>query len=56
MSPATIKATREAKGLTQEQAAMLIGSSPRTWQEWEQGRRNMPVSKWALFLIMIGSK
>lgn len=56
MSPATIKATREAKGLTQEQAAMLIGSSPRTWQEWEQGRRNMPSAKWALFLIMIGSK
>lgn len=28
-------------GLTQKQAAELIGYSYRSWQEWEGGRRKM---------------
>lgn len=57
MTPDAIKAARTAHGLSQSQAALLIGASVRTWQEWEQGRRKMPAAKWALFNILInGSK
>lgn len=34
-----IVAARNASGLTQTQFAELMGVSPRTLQEWEQGRR-----------------
>ena len=54
MTGSEIKAIRRAAGLSQSQAALLIGTTARTWQEWEQGRRNMPTAKWALFKIMIG--
>ena len=33
------KAVREKLGLTQSQFAALIGISPRTLQNWEQGHR-----------------
>ena len=39
--PSDIKEARLAAGLTQQQAAELIGYSRRAWQEWECGRRNM---------------
>lgn len=52
----TIKAARNGASLTQSQAAALIGASVRTWQDWEQGRRNMPPAKFALFKIMTGEK
>lgn len=47
--PSKIKAARVAAGLTQEQAARVIGATRRAWQEWEAGRRNMPCAKWELF-------
>ena len=50
-SPATIRAARKAAGMTQEQAANVIGATRRAWQEWEAGRRNMPGAKWELFLL-----
>jgi putative transcriptional regulator len=34
-----IAATRARSGLSQERFADLLGVSPRTVQEWEQGRR-----------------
>jgi len=51
--PAKIKAARMAAGLTQEQAARVIGATRRAWQEWEAGRRNMPSAKWELFQIKV---
>jgi putative transcriptional regulator len=40
-TPADIRAAREAAGLTQTQAAALIYSGLRAWQEWEAGNRKM---------------
>ena len=40
-TPKAIKKARLAAGLTQQQAAELIGYSRRAWQEWEAGRRTM---------------
>ena len=34
-----VVAIRENMGLTQEEFALILGISPRTLQEWEQGRR-----------------
>lgn len=50
-SARTIRKRRLALGLTQTQAAALIGGGLRTWQDWEYGRRNMPPAKLELFLI-----
>lgn len=44
---------RLAAGLTQTQAAQLIGATMRAWQEWEGGRRNMPPAKFALFAMLV---
>lgn len=44
-----VSAARKVAGLTQEQAARVIGATRRAWQEWEAGRRNMPWAKWELF-------
>ena len=49
-APVQIRASRKNAGLTQEQAARVIGATRRAWQEWEAGRRNMPGAKWELFL------
>lgn len=40
-TPAEIKAWRESAGLTQAQAAALIGYSVQAWEHWEQGRYRM---------------
>ena len=50
-TPDTIRTTRLALGLTQQQAGALVGASARTWRAWEAGFRVMPGSKWELFLI-----
>ena len=47
-----IKAARAAAGLTQFQASEIIGAGHRTWQDWEQGKRNMPPAKFALFVLL----
>ena len=39
--PSEIKAWRESAGLTQAQAAALIGYTARAWENWEQGIRPM---------------
>lgn len=38
--------------LTQRESAMLIGVSKRTWESWECGARNCPVSKMILFRLL----
>ncbi len=48
---ADIIAGREAAGLTQTQAAGLVYSSLRTWQQWEAGDRRMHAGLWELFKL-----
>ena len=50
-SPTDIRQARKASGLTQAQAAELIGASTRAWRAWEAGFRVMPPAKWELFQI-----
>ena len=50
-APSEILAARKAAGLTQTQAATLVGVKLRAWQYWEAGGRVMPVAMWELFLI-----
>lgn len=54
--PEQIKAAREAAGLTQADAAALVHSNIRSWQQWEAaentpGHRRMHPAFWELFLI-----
>ena len=39
ITPAQIKAVRENVGVSQSSFAAMLNVSPRTLQEWEQGRR-----------------
>lgn len=54
--PAEILRAREDAGLTQQQAADLLFSSWRTWQNWEAGERRMPPSAWELFNAKINAR
>ena len=43
MSPSTLQALRRLLFFSVEEAALLIGDvSPRSWQYWERGERNIP--------------
>ena len=48
-TPSEILRAREDAGLTQQQAADLLFSSWRTWQDWERGERRMNPASWELF-------
>jgi DNA-binding transcriptional regulator YiaG len=50
-TPEQIKQARQAAGLTQLQAAELIYSTRRTWQDWQYGKSPMHPAIWELFLI-----
>ena len=50
-SPHEIRAARLRAGLTQAQAAALVGVQPRAWRYWEGGGRKMTAAVWELFLI-----
>lgn len=52
-APADIRAARESAGMTQTQAAQLIYSTMRAWQEWEAGNRRMHPGLWELFRIKL---
>ncbi len=52
-TPEQIKAVRLKAGLTQAQAAELIGYSKRAWQDWEQGRKPMRDAAMDLFLLKL---
>lgn len=52
-SPVAIKLMREANLLTQSEAARVVGSKLRTWQQWEAGSRKMHPGLWELFNIKI---
>lgn len=43
MKPSELREWRKIKGLSQAQAAALVGAgSFRTWQNWELGTRTVP--------------
>ena len=50
-APAAIQAARETTGLTQTEAARLVHSSLRAWQQWEAGDRRMHAGLWELFRL-----
>jgi DNA-binding transcriptional regulator YiaG len=57
LPPNQIKKARQDAGLTQTQAAKLIGSTLRTWQNWEApegsgNHRQMPEPAWRLFQLL----
>lgn len=47
--PDEIRAARQAAGITQTQAAALVHTTCRTWQQWEAGDRRMHPAFWELF-------
>lgn len=47
--PADIRSARDAAQLTQTEAARLIHSTLRAWQDWEAGKRRMHPAMWELF-------
>ena len=51
--PEQIKAVRKKAGLTQAEAAELIGYSKRAWQDWEQGRKPMRDAAMDFFLLKL---
>ena len=49
-----IRALRRRSKLTQEEAANLVHlRSSQRWSEYEQGKINMSLARWELFLIKI---
>jgi len=48
-APTRIRKERLSAGLTQADAAGLLGVSERAWQDWEGGRRRMRMAFFELF-------
>jgi transcriptional regulator with XRE-family HTH domain len=55
-TPEAIRVRRDAAGLTQAQAAELVGSSARTWQDWEAGIARMHTGLWELFQLKLAER
>ena len=55
-TPEKIKATRVRKKLSQSDAADLVHSALRTWQQWEAGDRKMHPGLWELFCIKTAAR
>jgi putative transcriptional regulator len=49
--PALIKDIRGGVGQTQTEAAETVHGKLRTWQDWESGKRAMPLAAWELYLL-----
>jgi DNA (cytosine-5)-methyltransferase 1 len=49
--PADVLAARKRAGLTQTEAARVIYSTLRTWQDWESGARNCHPAMLELFQL-----
>lgn len=48
-----IKEARRVARVTQSEAADLIHSRLRTWQDWEAGKAKMHAGLWELFLLKL---
>lgn len=49
--PQRIRAARKRAGLTQTEAAALLHTGLRTWQQWEGDEAEMHPAFWELFEI-----
>lgn len=49
-----LRAARQSLRLSQSAAATLIGSTLRTWQDWEAGKAAMHPGLWRLFRHLTG--
>jgi DNA-binding transcriptional regulator YiaG len=56
ITAAEVYSIRTQAGLSQVEAAELIKAGRRTWESWESGRRNMPVAKYNLFVILMNQQ
>lgn len=52
-SGSEVKQARQAAGLTQQQAADLVHTESRNWQNWEYDAARMPAATWELFQIKV---
>lgn len=50
-TPENIREARANAGLSQTDAAKVIYSTMRTWQDWESGKTKMHPGLWELFLV-----
>lgn len=55
-TPEQIRTARTANRLTQTQAAELVHSSLRSWQQWEAGARRMHPAMWELFTLKLATE
>lgn len=53
-TPDQIRAAREKAGLTQREAALLLGVHPITWAKYEGGNRHMSDYAFAYFKHVAG--
>lgn len=52
-----VRIARHAAGMTQAQAAKLVHlRAGGRWAEYEQGKRNIDLARWELFLIKTGQR
>jgi DNA-binding transcriptional regulator YiaG len=56
MTQQQLKAVRKRAGLTQTEAASLIYSKLRTWQDWEAQATRMHPAILELFMLKISGK
>ena len=52
-SPQQLRKLRTSAGLTQAQAATLCLSAPRSWQDWEYGKRKMHPAIFQVFAAAV---
>ena len=52
-TPAQIVALRDKAGLTQTQAAAVVFTTLRNWQQWEGGERRMHPAFYELFRMKV---
>jgi len=50
-NPSEIREARKMLGITQAEAAKMVHSTCRVWQQWEAGDRKMHPAFWELFRI-----
>lgn len=55
-TPDQIREARAATGMSAREAAKVIHSTLRTWQDWERGIARMHPGLWELFLLKIGAR
>jgi len=56
ISPEQIKAARLEAGLTQKEAAAIVGCTQNGWQKWEYGEREMRPALFEFFKLKTKKK